>query len=65
MRPSFEFSEIASSRSKMLTAFAAMQELLKKLFESNGGSKGSKFAAFRSAHLMDFWRTSDGFLVNI
>ena len=49
----------------MLTAFAAMQELLKKLFESNGGSKGSKFAAFRSAHLMDFWRTSDGFLVHI
>ena len=30
----------------MLTAFAAMQELLKKLFESNGVSKGSKLAIF-------------------
>ena len=56
----------------MLTAFAAIQELLKKLFESNGGSKGSKLAIFLvhiwwipGAHLIDSWCTSDGFLAII
>ena len=55
----------------MLTAFAAMQELLKKLFESNGGSKGSKLAIFLvhiwwipGAHLMECWCSSDRFLVH-